>query len=275
MTVNDQSNWGNPKMMKVRNVSLLVVAAAVVVFAGSLVPAAVMQNQKPGAIVQPHFPSTDSTPLYTQLDGDVGNGAPDQDFEAAYDAYSSEGADDFFVTGGGWEIGGLNTPGISGGGSITVNLTFYEDNGGGLPVDTPSCELLGLTDYTDTAGDLSINFSDNKCVLADGHYWVAQEVRQDFLAAGQHFWSNSAVLHNSQSVWRNPADGFGTTCTDWDQQTDCGVGGGTNPDFQFELLESKVGGPAGTPAVGPFGMLMTVLALGGGSAYVLARRRRA
>ena len=35
--------------------------------------------------------------LYDQTDSAGGNGAPDQDFEAAFDGYDAEGADDFDV----------------------------------------------------------------------------------------------------------------------------------------------------------------------------------
>jgi hypothetical protein len=259
-------------MMKVRNVSLMV-GAAVLLFAGSVVPAAVMQGSAGSNTQTPHFVSG-GTVLYSQLDFPA-NGAPDQLFEALYAAYSAEGADDFVVTGGPWAVGGLNTPGSTGGTSISVNVTFYAD-AGGAPAGSPvaGCEYLGVTDYTDAGGDLSVNLSPT-CSLSNGTYWVAQETRQDFATNGQHFWSNRSVQSNGESNWRNPGNGFGTGCTDWTPQTTCGVGGGTNPDFLFELTTEDVVVTTVTPAVGPFGMLMTVLALGGGSAYVLARRRRA
>jgi hypothetical protein len=194
-----------------------------------------------------------------------------------YAAYNSEGADDFTVSGGPWNVGGVNTPGI-GGGSIHVNIVFYAD-AGGTPAGAPvaGCDYQGVTDYTDAAGDLSINLSPT-CVLPNGTFWVAQEVRQDFTTAGQHFWGNRTVQTGNPGMWRNPGNGFGLGCTDWTPQTTCGVGGGASPDFLFEIVDDTVGttdtGTTTTPAVGPFGMLMTVLALGGGSAYVIARRRR-
>jgi hypothetical protein len=133
----------------------------------------------------------------------------------------------------------------------------------------------------DVGGDLSITLSP-PCVLADGTYWVAQQVRQDFTTSGQHFWGNRQIQTGNASVWRNPANGFALGCTDWTPQTTCGVGGATNPDFLFELQDdvvtfTAVDGPGftvGTPAVGPFGMLVTALALAGGAAYVRARRRQ-
>jgi hypothetical protein len=150
---------------------------------------------------------------------------------------------------------------------------FYAD-AGGTPAASPvaGCDYQGVTDYTDTAGDLSINL-DPPCVLNNGTFWVAQEVRQDFLTAGQHFWGNRTIQTGNEGVWRNPGDGFGLGCIDWTPQTTCGVGGGTSPDFLFELTEPE-NFTMFTPAVGPFGRLMTLLALGAGSAYVFSRRRR-
>ena len=208
--------------------------------------------------------------LYDQTDFASGNGAPDQDLE--YDVADSEAADDFEVTDlGGWAILGVNTVGSNQGiPSMHVNITFYADEGG-LPAETPKCEFLEITTYTDNGGSLEIDLP-TACNLLPGVYWLAQEVRQDFNPSGQHFWSNRTVQTLSEGVWRNPGNKFGTGCVDWTPQTDCGVGGGTNPDFLFQII--GVGDPGDpTPAVGPFGMLLTVLALGGGSGYILARRR--
>ena len=52
----------------------------------------------------------------------------------------------------------------------------------------------------------------------------------------------------------------------------CGVGGG-HPDFLFQILGVDASGQP-VPAVSPSGLLLIVLALGGGSGWVLARRRR-
>jgi hypothetical protein len=252
------------------------VGAAVLLLSTSIVPAGQMTKSRPGAVSPPHFPSG-SLPIYSQLDGDSGNGGPDQDFESMYVVYNSEGADDFTVSTGPWNVAGVNTPGI-GGGSIHVNIVFYAD-AGGTPAAAPiaGCDYQGVTDYTDVGGDLSINLSP-PCVLAGGTYWVAQEVRQNYVSSGQHFWSDRLIQNGNESVWRNPGNGFGTVCNDWTPQTTCGVGDRLAPDFLFELIGSADGtdGPftVGTPATGPFGMLMTLLALGGGGAYVLARRRR-
>jgi hypothetical protein len=212
--------------------------------------------------------------LYSQLDSPSGYGEPDQKFEAAYSAYDSEGADDFLVNSGPWTIGGVLTPGI-GGASIHVSITFYPSVDG-EPGDIPiaGCVYLGITDYTDANGDLSINL-EPECVLPDGHYWMAQQVRQDFQTDGQHYWENRQFVIGAPAHWRNPADGWGTGCTDWSPSVVCGIEN-YEDDFLFALMDDPFDRPAttATPAVGPFGMLLTVLALGGSSFYVLARRRR-
>ena len=85
--------------------------------------------------------------------------------------------------------------------------------------------------------------------------------------------ANRMQQSHHESVWRNTGAKFGTGCTDWGKQIECGVGGGF-PDFLFQILGGD--DPAdGTPAVGPLGVLLITIALGGGGGYVLARRRRA
>jgi hypothetical protein len=263
-------------MMKVRNVSLLL-GAAVLLFAANIVPAVQMRKNLPGVPQNPHFTSTGLI-LYSQMDFASGNGAPDQEFEATYSQYDSEGADDFLVTGGPWVVCDFHTNGSGSGGSINLDVNFYPNVAGNPgPTPVPGCSYEDITDYTDAAGDLDANFSPC-CSLDNGTYWVALDVRQDFVTDGQHFWSDRTVQSGSEARWRNPGGGFigaGVDCPDWEPKaSSCGVGAATAPDFLFELTAEKPATTA-TPAVGPFGMLMTVLALGGGSAYVLARRRRA
>jgi hypothetical protein len=216
--------------------------------------------------------------LYDQTDAATGNGAPDQAFEASYAAYSCEAADDFVVTDAlGWDITGVNSLGsLNGPGAAAfVNITFFADNAG-LPADTAvsGCEFLGTTDFTNSAGDLAITLEG--CNLAPGTYWVAQSVRMDFNPNGQHFFSDRSTTSNTAAVWRNPGDGFGAGCIDWTNKVACGVGAANGTDFLFQIAGEirTPNGPGGVPALGPLGVLLTVLALGGGSGYVLARRRQ-
>jgi len=181
-------------------------------------------------------PGLVATLLYDQTDSASGSSAPDQDFEAAYDAYDSEGADDFEVTfPAGWDIDQVNTVG-SGTGPVTdVTVRFYADNAG-FPsaVPQPGCDFPDLSSFTGV-DSLSI-FLPTSCSLAPGTYWVSIQVEQDFVTADQHFWANRTAQSFSESVWRNPGDGLGTGCTVWSRQRSCGVGGGVGPDFLFQIL---------------------------------------
>lgn len=181
--------------------------------------------------------------LYDQTDSAGGNGAPDQNFEAAFDQYDSEGADDFVVPGGtAWSVSEIRTVGTqsTGGSAVSVNVNFYADNAG-FPDATAvaGCSYPALIP-AETAGSYVLTLP-TACVLPPGTYWVAIQSNQDFGGGnGQHFWSNRSVASNSGAVWRNPGNGFGTGCVNWDRMTTCGVGGGTNPDFLFQVFGTEV-----------------------------------
>ncbi len=216
--------------------------------------------------------------LYDQIDNASGNGAPDQDFEAAYDVYDSEAADDFDVDWpDGWDVSAVNTVGTTGGAAATVDVTFYADNGGTPLGGAEVCAYTDLTDFTDTAGSLSINL-DPVCSLPTGLHWVAIQTQQDFATAGQHFWSNRTVDNNAPGHWRNPGDGFGNGCTDWSVAgATCGVGGGFN-DFQFQIV-GTLGTPPPpddptieVPTLGQFGLAALILGLLGAGVARLRRR---
>ncbi len=208
--------------------------AALAVFGLVMIAAAAQAQPSVEAGATGIVPAVGPGVLYDQTDNASGNGAPDQDFEAAYDAYDSEGADDFVVTSPtGWEIEEVNTVGTSGGGSDSVAVNFYPDNAG-FPDAAATCSYTGIV-ANDAGGSLNIVLP-TSCILPMGTHWVAIQVSQNFGTDGQHFWSNRTTASNSGAVWRNPGGGFGTTCTDWDRMTTCGVGGGTNPDFLFQLI---------------------------------------
>lgn len=220
--------------------------------------------------------------LYDQTDNASSNGAPDQDFEAAFDLYDSEGADDFVVTDpSGWTVEEINTVGTTGTpGSATTNVTFYTNAAGGGNPDlpgsaVPGCSYTGIVP-TDNSGSFNIVLP-TPCYLTQGTYWVAIQTRQDFNTNGQHFWSNRSVQSNSESVWRNPNDGFARGCINFAPQASvCNVGGGASPDFLFQVL-GQVGGLAMTgdqsvPVFSLGGLLWLSVLLGGGG--LLAMRKR-
>ncbi|MEM9292280.1 MAG: hypothetical protein AAGD01_11415 [Acidobacteriota bacterium] len=225
--------------------------------------------------------------LYDQLGiPPAGNGAPDQNFEAGFDTYDAEGADDFIVTfPQGWVVQQVETTGTqsTGGTATSVDVTFYADDSG-FPGAAPvsGCEFLGVVPTTQNLGAFVIDLPTD-CNLPPGAYWVAIITNQDFAGGnGQHFWSNSTSQVNNGGVWRNPGDGFGSGCTDWDRMTTCGVGGGTNPDFLFAVRgQEGIPGfgdagpnPLEIPTLDLFGLL-ALFALLGGAALILLRRRSA
>lgn len=220
------------------------------------------------------------TDLYDQTDNGSGNGAPDQDFEAAFDGYDSEGADDFEVTWpDGWVVQQVRTVGTqsTGGSATSVNVNFYPDSAG-FPGGTAQCSYSGVVPTAQVAGSFTIDLPSD-CFLPAGFWWVAVQTTQTFGGGnGQHFWSNRTVQSNQGGVWRNPLDGFGSGCTDWDRMTTCGVGGGTNPDFLF-VIAGVLGAPPPPPGVEIPTLdvigLLALMALLAGTALFLMRRRQA
>ena len=191
------------------------------------------------------LPQSPTGVLYDQTSNSAGNGAPDQDFETSFDAYDSEGADDFVVPAGTmWSVDGVNIVGTTGGNSASVDVAFYADNAT-FPAAAPTCSYPGLTTFTGS-GSLSITLP-TTCDLGEGNWWVAIQVNQDYGTSGQHFWSNRSVQSNNGAVWRNPGDGFATGCIAWDRMITCGVGGGASPDFLFQILGTA--GPVAVPAI--------------------------
>jgi len=178
--------------------------------------------------------------LYDQTDNAAGNGVPDQDFEAAFDAYDAEAADDFVVPAGdvAWDVDEIATVGTTGtAGGATVDVWFYPD-AAGWPGAAAVCSYADIVPV-DNLGSLTITLP-SVCHLPAGTYWLAIQVNQEFGIYGQHFWSNRSAQSNNESVWRNPGGGFGIGCTDWGRQTTCGVGGGAGLDLLFQILGTVV-----------------------------------
>jgi cysteine-rich repeat protein len=208
---------------------------------------------------------------HDQTDGARWHGFFDAEVQNGYEAYDCEAADDFVVSSPeGWDVRRVETLGISFGldGPEVVHIRFYADEGG-LPAPTPTCEFLELESFTHDFGDLSITLP-HDCSLPPGHYWLAQQVRVH-LALGQHYFRDNAPLRNHEAVWRNPGNAFFTGCTSWTPKSLCIPQPG-GLDFAFRLLGNERASPHPVPAIGPFGVLWTIFALVGGSAYLMRRR---
>ena len=221
--------------------------------------------------------------LFDQTDSPDGNGIPDQDFEAAYDAYDAMAADDFIVTSDtGWTINSMETIGTTGTpGVATVTIEFYPDAAGTPDVANPVCVFDDIVPI-DTAGSFSLTFPTSCILPSDGTtvYWVSQFTNQSFAAAGQHFWSGRSVVNGNESQWANPGDGFGTGCTVFSPAgTVCGIGGGLLQDRLFSLA-GEIGGafvlppPPVVPTLNAWG-LGALLATIMGTAMFWRRRQQA
>ncbi len=238
--------------------------------------------EKQNAAVNSPLPAGMTFPLLLdQTNNASGNGAPDQDFEPAYDIYDAEGADDFVVTDpAGWTIQGVMTPGTQSamGTAASVDIIFYSDSGGlpGTPV--AGCSFPGVVPV-ETAGSFEITLPGGGCFLPGGGitYWMSQQTNQDFATSAQHFWGNRSVTSGNPGVWRNPGDGFATGCTDWTNQMTCGVGGGASSDWLFALggvigPVSQLPPPPSVPALNSWGLIGLGLLLLGGAGLALRRR---
>ncbi len=196
---------------------------------------------------RPAAPLGNSIVLFDQFDAPSGNGTPDQDFESSLDAFDAQAADDFVVPAdAAWFVREVRTVGsttVAGG--ATISVAFHHNVSGGGNPDLPGSPVVGcshsnLIPTTDTAGSFVVRLPE-ACLLTAGIYWLLLQTRQDVGTHGQHFWSNRAIRSGSGAVWRNPGNGFGSGCTVFRPQTQCGVGGGASPDLLFQV----VGNPAG------------------------------
>ncbi|HRC84253.1 MAG TPA: DUF11 domain-containing protein [Thermoanaerobaculia bacterium] len=227
--------------MKTVTTSSICAALAVVL---ALPSSAALQKAAGGTGAVSNAPNGVPVLLYDQTNNPAGNGVPDQDFEASFDAYDSEAADDFVVTdASGWTVEQVRTVGTTGtAGGSTVSVTFFANAAGGGNPDLPGaaeCTYTGISP-TDAAGSFMINLP-TPCILGPATHWVRIQTNQNFGSFGQHFWSNRSTQTNSESVWRNPGDGFATGCTTFTPQRTCGVGGGASPDLLFSIW-GQVGG---------------------------------
>lgn len=221
--------------------------------------------------------------LYDQTDNAADNGSPDQNFEAAYNAYDCAGADDFVVTDPtGWTIEQVVTVGTQsiGGAPASVDVTFYANSPGGGDTDLPGAVECGYPGLT-PAGNASFTLTlPSACILGPGTHWVGLVVNQDFGGSGQHFWSNRSVQTGNEGVWMNPGNGFGTGCTSWAPQTTCGTIGGSHPDYLFQIVGQVGGLGPGTvtmaiPTLDRVGFAILLALLAAAAFWMLRRARRA
>lgn len=212
--------------------------------------------------------------LFDQTGNPTGNSVPDQNFEAAFDAYDCMGADDFSVpVDREWTINQVAVNGTYTGTGVAtgVSVGFHED-AGGLP-GTLITSFNSIAPTTDTAGSFVVDLP-AAVILTEGVYWVTFQVDKTFGGgSGQHFWSETTNSFGNFAAWINPADGFGSGCTNWNTTQACGVGSGVLIDLEFSI-SGEDNAAITIPTLGEIGLAVFLVLLMG-TALVFLRRQRA
>lgn len=134
-------------------------------------------------------------------------------------ALASDGADDFEVTDpAGWavtEVGfrvAAMPNGIPPDEGITVR--FHAD-GQGAPSDVVVCSRSNVAPYEwqTTFGDHVRVALPAPCHLPYGRYWIA--LTANTTTTARYWWGTTSNPVGAVAVWRNPADGLETGCTQW------------------------------------------------------------
>ena len=199
-------------------------------------------------------PKAPQVVLYDQYDNASANGHSSQDFEAAFDPFDDQLADDFVVPGGQtWNVESIDADGIPfncSGSCIpdTFNVFFYTDSGG-----LPGAQVYSATgqSFVIAGSTYSITLT-VPAVLGAGTYWVSVQARMDFTGNGQWGWTDRTVQSNQGAAWQNPGGGFGV-CPTWTRKPTCIPTAG-GPDQVYRLNGTTGGGgtpsptPTGTPA---------------------------
>jgi hypothetical protein len=172
--------------------------------------------------------------LYDQYDNPGGTILVSQDFEATFDAYDNESADDFVVpTGETWNIDEVDIAGgyFNGAGpAVGFNVNIYSDSAGVPGTNVYTAAALAYT--TSNQLDFVIPLT-TPAVLTEGTYWISVVARLDFSAGGEWGTTERLVQSGGISQWQNPNGGFGTGCNTWGPRPTCLALGG--PDNVFRL----------------------------------------
>jgi len=258
-------------------------AVAAILFVVTAVSAEMTTTGQVAGSQAPNWP--DQSTLYDQTANATFNLSSCQDFEAAYDAYDAEGADDFVVTwADGWmveQVGIIAGYWNGAGPANSIDVVFYDD-AAGMPGSTVAgCSFMnnGYTD--DGSSNFLMDFSGTPCYLPAGTYWVGIQGNVDFATGGQFGWGLESVQTGAGGVWRNPLDGFGSGCTSWTPRGNCSTI--ADPDYSFVILgENAVGAtptpppPSGAlnpvPALSSYGIVAMVLMIVGIAVFLMWRR---
>ena len=174
--------------------------------------------------------------LWYQMNSPGTSSITSQNFEDLNDIYDSFAADDFGLMDNIWSVTQIDILGAYYNGSgpaSSVNVWFYSDSLG-LPgqIIYSAFNIVPVNGLN--TGSFSIILS-NPVVLFEGMYWFCVQANMDQNPFGQWGWTERTITDFSESTWKNPGGGFGTTCTTWKHRvTECNVG--TGPDLCFNII---------------------------------------
>jgi hypothetical protein len=211
-------------------------------------------------------PSARAVVLYDQTNSPEGL-VSSQDFEsgtsrpplpptptASYNAFDTTVADDFTVPSGeSWTIHWVDALGnlipLDWSDPASVGITPASR----VKIYRASGTLPGASVFTSTSirhGDRGIEADlalpvRGAPALPPGHYWVSVQAIKDFNPLGQWSWTETAVQSGDPSVFENPGNGFGTSCTTFmPKRAQCIPGARLDQAFSLS-------GTVGSPAVPP------------------------
>ncbi|MFL6215341.1 MAG: HYR domain-containing protein [Blastocatellia bacterium] len=193
------------------------------------------------------FPASPFVVLYDQTSNPSAAATSSQNFEASFDTFDNQTADDFVVPAGqSWMVNQVNVSGVyfNGNGPVrNVNVKFYADSAT-LPAAS-ALQSFSNVAVTDTAGNFSITLP-SAVALTAGTYWVSVQANMDFGVGGQWGWLDRTTISNSGAAWINPGNGFGAGCSpNWGRKTTCVTG--SDPDNIFQLLGTSGAVAGGGP----------------------------
>jgi hypothetical protein len=187
----------------------------------------------------PRQPKAPQVVLYDQYDNDLNNGIVSAD-RTDDPTLSAEAGDNFVVPSGEtWNITEVDIRAPVGLPDPTeFAVHFYTDNAG-----LPGTEVYVATGLAVVGNPDYIITLTSPAVLSEGTYWVSAV---GTIAGTNWFWEGRSVTSNGFSTaWRNPANGYGTGCTDWGRLETCiGI---PWPDQMFRLVGTTGGGVTPTP----------------------------
>ena len=193
----------------------------------------------------PSAPTYPQVVLYDQYNNAGPNATSSQDFEAAFDPFDDELADDFVVPGGpNWNVESIDADGVyfNGPGPPRVSMFVSTRTVGlflarwlRLVLHKRMCRGGARFDHDQPGREPQSRDILGFCAVRG---WT-------FTPFGQWGWTDRTAQSNSSAAWQNPGGGFGV-CPTWQPKLVC-VPTASGPDCVYRLNGTTGGGGTPTP----------------------------